>query len=314
MAKGNSGKGKGQKREDLERKRDERSRRRDLKKGREIKEYLENDENFASFKNQLEAIGLKIKDILGDGNCLFRALGDQLNGDHTAHAYHRRNAVQYMKGHREDFEPFMEDGVTFEKHLQELSKMGTYGGNDSIVAFARNNGVDIVIHQLNTPRWVIHGSEYSKTPQIIELHLAYHNGEHYSSVRKLSDPDNGPAWQHHSEKSMVQPLDKVAANKENSSKTKKKKEQKKKEKTLEEPAATCTGEDCQGLEQIVMDATGCQMTRETGERRSKESRLQSPLLHLTQDMKLIKETLQENNFEVDVSIGYVLQLMSVLED
>ena len=67
MAKGNSAKSKGQKKEDLERKRDERARRRVVKKEREIKEYLENDENFVSFKNQLEAIGLKIKDILGDG-------------------------------------------------------------------------------------------------------------------------------------------------------------------------------------------------------------------------------------------------------
>lgn len=67
MAKGNSGKGKGQKKEDLERKRDERARRRSMKKEKEIEEYSENDENFVSFKNQLEAIGLKLKDILGDG-------------------------------------------------------------------------------------------------------------------------------------------------------------------------------------------------------------------------------------------------------
>jgi OTU domain-containing protein 3 len=67
MAKGNTGKGKAQRRDELERKRDERSRKKALKKERDIKEYLENDENFVSFKNQLEAIGLKIKDILGDG-------------------------------------------------------------------------------------------------------------------------------------------------------------------------------------------------------------------------------------------------------
>jgi len=89
--------------------------------------------------------------------------------------------------------------------VKELSKLGTYGGNDSIVAFARNNGVDIVIHQLNNPRWVIHGSEFSKNPKIMELHLAYHNGEHYSSVRRSSDPDTGPAWEFHSKDNMMQP-------------------------------------------------------------------------------------------------------------
>lgn len=51
----------------LERKRDERARRNALKKEREAKEYLENDENFVSFSNQLKVIGYKIKDIKGDG-------------------------------------------------------------------------------------------------------------------------------------------------------------------------------------------------------------------------------------------------------
>lgn len=90
--------------------------------------------------------------------------------------------------------------------VAELSKLGTYGGNDSIVAFARNNGVDIVIHQLNNPRWVIHGSEFSKSQQKIELHLAYHNGEHYSSVRRLTDPDDGPAWQYNQKNSQLQSM------------------------------------------------------------------------------------------------------------
>ena len=58
---------KGQRREELERKRDDRVRRNALKKERQAKAYLEEDENFVSFSNQLEALGLKIKDIPGDG-------------------------------------------------------------------------------------------------------------------------------------------------------------------------------------------------------------------------------------------------------
>ena len=58
---------KGQRRDELERKRDERVRRNALKKERQTKEYLEDDQDFASFSNQLEVLGLKIKDIPGDG-------------------------------------------------------------------------------------------------------------------------------------------------------------------------------------------------------------------------------------------------------
>ncbi len=34
--------------------------------------YLAEDENFQSFSNQLSKLGLQLRDITGDGNCLFR--------------------------------------------------------------------------------------------------------------------------------------------------------------------------------------------------------------------------------------------------
>jgi hypothetical protein len=71
MTKGNKGKNKAnsnaKSKDHIERKRDERARRNALRKEREAKEYLENDGNFVSFSNQLEALGYKIKDIKGDG-------------------------------------------------------------------------------------------------------------------------------------------------------------------------------------------------------------------------------------------------------
>ena len=80
-----------------------------------------------------------------------------------------------------------------------MSKLTAYGGNDSIVAFARNHGVNIVIHQLNEPRWVIYGEDYCKNGEVRELHISYHNGEHYSSVRHISDNDTEPAWIKHNQ-------------------------------------------------------------------------------------------------------------------
>ena len=59
----------GVRKDDLERKRDERAKRAALRKERDAKNFysLEDDENYVSFYNQLQAIGLKIKDIPGDG-------------------------------------------------------------------------------------------------------------------------------------------------------------------------------------------------------------------------------------------------------
>lgn len=285
---GNKKQTKGQRREELERKRDNRARRNALKKERKAKEYLENDENFVSFSNQLEALSLKIKDIPGDGNCLFRSLGDQLVGDHATHARHRRETVKYMREHRSDFEPFMEDNVSFDEHLQDLSKLGTYGGNDSIVAFARNHGVNVVIHQLNEPRWVINGAGYSYSGQVIELHISYHNGEHYSSVRHTSDNSTEPAWIKHRQLAEinVQCL-----------RTKEEGKTSGKGKTKDAMFTLCESEsidqmlgDNQTPEELVMTATGCQ------------------------DLAAIAQALKDNNYDVDASISYVLQLMCVAEE
>ena len=49
-------------------------------------------------------------------NCLFRALGDQLEGHGRNHYKHRHDVVNYMVEHREDFEPFVEDDVPFDRH------------------------------------------------------------------------------------------------------------------------------------------------------------------------------------------------------
>ncbi|NXC10702.1 OTUD3 protein, partial [Orthonyx spaldingii] len=139
---------------------------------------------------QLRALGLKLREVPGDGNCLFRALGDQLEGHSRNHLRHRQETVEYMVRQRRDFEPFVEDDVPFDKHVANLAKPGTFAGNDAIVAFARNNQMNVVIHQLNAPLWQIRGTDRS---DVRELHIAYRYGEHYDSVRRSNDDSEAPA-------------------------------------------------------------------------------------------------------------------------
>ncbi|CAL1605541.1 unnamed protein product [Knipowitschia caucasica] len=181
--------GRTNKKSDLERKRDERAARRAIAKDRKNKGQEDEGAEFLSFSNQLQALGLKLREVPGDGNCLFRALGDQLEGHSRAHLRLRQETVDFMKSHRHDFEPFVEDDVPFEKHLSNLSQPGTFAGNDAIVAFARSQEVKVVIHQLNTPLWEINGSEKMLCR---ELHIAYRYGDHYDSVRTIGDNTEGP--------------------------------------------------------------------------------------------------------------------------
>ncbi|KAK2897924.1 OTU domain-containing protein 3 isoform X1 [Channa argus] len=179
------------KKSEMERKRDERAARRAIVKDRKNRPQ-DSDEGaeFASFSNQLQALGLKLREVPGDGNCLFRALGDQLEGHSRGHLRLRQETVQYMMSHRQDFEPFVEDDVPFAQHLSNLSQPGTFAGNDAIVAFARSQQVKVVIHQLNTPLWEINGAEKLVCR---ELHIAYRYGDHYDSVRQIGDNSESPA-------------------------------------------------------------------------------------------------------------------------
>uniref|UniRef100_A0A8C6QT26 OTU domain-containing protein 3 n=1 Tax=Nannospalax galili TaxID=1026970 RepID=A0A8C6QT26_NANGA len=184
--------GSGGRKAEVERKRDERAARRALAKERRNRPEPGGgcEEEFVSFANQLQALGLKLREVPGDGNCLFRALGDQLEGHSRNHLKHRQETVDYMIKQREDFEPFVEDDVPFEKHVASLAKPGTFAGNDAIVAFARNHQLNVVIHQLNAPLWQIRGTDKSS---VRELHIAYRYGEHYDSVRRINDNSEAPA-------------------------------------------------------------------------------------------------------------------------
>ncbi|KAM6435521.1 OTU domain-containing protein 3 isoform 2-T2 [Liasis olivaceus] len=176
---------------EAERKRDERAARRALARERRNRAQAEGEDDGGGLAEQLRGLGLRLREVPGDGNCLFRALGDQLEGHSRNHLKYRQETVAYMIKQRGDFEPFVEDDVPFEKHVANLAQPGTFVGNDAIVAFARNNQVNIIIHQLNAPLWQIHGTDKSNAR---ELHIAYRYGEHYDSVRKLNDNSAAPAW------------------------------------------------------------------------------------------------------------------------
>ena len=73
--------------------------------------------------------------------------------------------------------------------VRQLGQDGEYAGNDAIVAFSRAFSANVMIHQLNCPRWEILAPP-TATPTLSRqpptLHVAYLNGEHYCSVRPLT--------------------------------------------------------------------------------------------------------------------------------
>ena len=53
---------------------------------------------------------MRVNVVKGDGNCMFRSIADQLEGNPAKHPEYRAAIMQYIYDRREDFEPFMEVG------------------------------------------------------------------------------------------------------------------------------------------------------------------------------------------------------------
>jgi OTU domain-containing protein 3 len=54
------------------------------------------DCDLSQFRAQLDALGLKIIQVTADGNCFFRAIADQLEGNEDEHNKYRNMIVLYI--------------------------------------------------------------------------------------------------------------------------------------------------------------------------------------------------------------------------
>lgn len=161
--------------------------------GKKSEYYLANDATAPEFRAQLNELGLDFREVPSDGNCLFSSVGDQLFGSFTYHRQIREQVVNYIKLHKEEFEPYFD----VEKNFENLKTLGTYGGHESIMAVARHFSVYVIVHQLNQKPWLAGVPKLdvpeTKMQTYPQLHLAYHNGEHYTSVRVCGDNSSNPA-------------------------------------------------------------------------------------------------------------------------
>eukprot|EP01083_Nonionella_stella_P293431 997889_1 len=157
------------------------------------KKWKQHKSNYKSelnqFKDQLRPLGLGIRNARSDGNCLFRAISDQISGDENNQSRFRHQIVLYMREHNDEFAPFYVGN--YDSYLTKMSKNGIWGGNMELTAAAKTFHVDIIIHSLNAARYEI---LYQTGKPKRTIHLSYHNERHYASVRRLDDmTTNKPA-------------------------------------------------------------------------------------------------------------------------
>lgn len=165
---------------------------------------------------------------MGDGNCLFRALSDQLYGSPSYHLKLRQDICDWIDSHKQRYEPFVEDERGLDVHLRCMRQQGTYGGHLELSAFAHLNRRDVKVMQpglvyviewaagwdppealtlpppsvdesqlderekrrLRRDRWRSEQEKAKDSPQK-PVYVAYYDWEHFDSIRNLKGPHTG---------------------------------------------------------------------------------------------------------------------------
>ncbi|XP_039096891.1 deubiquitinase OTUD6B-like [Hyaena hyaena] len=144
----------------------------------------------------LAARQLEIKQIPSDGHCMYRAIEDQLKEQKCplTMAALRSQTAEYIKGHVEDFLPFLTNPnmgemytqEEFRKYCDDIINTAAWGGQLERRALSHILQTPIEIIQADSPPIVV-GEEYKKKNPLILVYMrhAYGLGEHYNSVTQL---------------------------------------------------------------------------------------------------------------------------------
>ncbi|KAF3778782.1 OTU domain-containing protein 3 [Nymphaea thermarum] len=145
-------------------------------------------DNNAQFSSQLDALGLKIVPLVADGNCFFRGIADQLEGNEEEHAKYRHMVVEYIMKHREEFEPFIEDDVPFDEYCQSMGNDGTWAGHMEIQAASLVCHSNICIHHSMSPRWYVKNFPYGNLSD--QTKVSMKNTKAANTTRTTVDPSS----------------------------------------------------------------------------------------------------------------------------
>eukprot|EP00882_Tetradesmus_deserticola_P033078 GHRQ01037752.1.p1 GENE.GHRQ01037752.1~~GHRQ01037752.1.p1 ORF type:complete len:203 (+),score=83.91 GHRQ01037752.1:319-927(+) len=104
---------------------------------------------------ELALLGLRVKQITADGNCFFRALSDQLEGNEHQHSALRARVVGLMQAHEDDYAPFVEDDQSWQAYTSRMKKEGTWAGHIELQAASLLLQANIAVYQAGQPRWSI---------------------------------------------------------------------------------------------------------------------------------------------------------------
>jgi hypothetical protein len=138
-----------------------------------------------TFAQQLGLLRLRELKVVADGNCLYRALGEGMDGTFMEinHATLRREVINFMRSNKAEFRNYVESArhssIHFTEYVDEAAKDGVCAGVPEINAFAMCFQYSVVVHQ--------HGKEpqrYGSSARTIDI--TYNDFNDYNGTVAIS--------------------------------------------------------------------------------------------------------------------------------
>ena len=128
-----------------------------------------------------ERKGYRINPIERDGNCLFRAVADQVYCNHNLYATVRNLCANFMQEEEKYFSEFLTDSMDYTKYISDLRKDGAWGGNYEIIALSQiyKRSIEVYEHSEKPRMFQFPNNQGNNGPSI---RLFYRNN-HYASIK-----------------------------------------------------------------------------------------------------------------------------------
>ena len=151
-----------------------------------------NNKQEIKFRQNISNIQLLIKDTKKDGNCMFRAISDQVYGTEENFNLIRQKCMDYISLERDFFEEFIEGGKNFfDEYINLKRKNRVWGDDIELQALSElyNRPIEIYSNSIK-PLRTFHESKINfkrddnnnKNYNIIPIRLSYHGKNHYNSI------------------------------------------------------------------------------------------------------------------------------------
>ena len=153
-----------------------------------------NEDQEEKIKKNIEKLHFFIKKMGRDGNCMFRAVSDQVYGNEDYHYIIREKCMDYLLIERDFFSQFIEGGnKEFDNYINMKRKSGVWGDDVELQAISEIYNRPIEIYSgSNKPLKTFHENikefnlkdekEENKKIKISPIRVSYHGKEHYNSV------------------------------------------------------------------------------------------------------------------------------------